>query len=125
MWYTLILNNGKTTKTTLMHKCCSENCQNKVMQDIQAFLEKGISKAYLRKIIYKLLWDSERFEIPFKKAEMHFEPLDKGYICKGCRKQNKVTDPYLNIYVSLSGWKRFFGKACSKECFDFFVLKMA
>lgn len=133
MWY--LLPNWKTEKTItekLRHKLCSQECQDKLEKWFYAYVKEGISHRNIRKIIYNLLWASEMSEISFKEATIHFEQVNKGYICKGCRKQFKLDVPYYNIlvrdkknvhyYSNKLGF--LFGKVCSKQCFDFFVLKM-
>jgi len=65
---------------------------------------------------------------------IEFEPNKKlHYVCKGCRKRKKLTDPLITIGYQAhdvdddpedKSYTYFFGRVCSEECYTLMTLKM-
>ena len=122
-------NNGEMKEFSFRQWLCSEKCADRLKGQVYAFTKEGKYDYHIMKIVWKILYNSDWFHCSFHELELVLNKQDKGYICKGCRKQKSLLVPYFNVIArnkksTSNDYKAHAGRVCSKECYDLFIMKV-
>lgn len=130
---------GEMQEFSFRQYLCSDDCGKKFEEKFFAFTKNGMFTYDIAKVFYKILEKSNRYEASIHDAVPVLKKQDKGYICKGCRKQKSLLVPYFNVVAKNKAeetdryWKDkqstrryqcLAGRVCSKECYDLYLMKV-